>query len=803
MTPRRLRTRLLLLVLAGCTPATATAQSKEDLYNQVFGKKAAAERTIEAELELDGYSRDTVPLKVAGKTLLDVDLGVLRERLADLLDDATASCLQAATDGKRVDQARNCGVALNYDAAALKLKAEIPAQHRREQVLAVRTMAAERQPTSSEARLSGYLNMSASGRRQTGGLQDSNSEALGLDGALRWHGATLEFDGVCASTGCAPGLRSVVVDHTRTMRRWRFGDLPSASAGNLILPGLRGVAVGTAFELAPAQSYTPDLDTPLELNAPATVEVMVNDRPVQRFQLPAGRYSVRDFPLAFGANTAELRITDAAGRVQTRQLEAFVDLSLLDEGRSRFGLAIGQPPIPIEQDRRESQPWTLAAEFAHGIGPRTTVNSALASIPDLQRHAAQFGLTRALGNWLVGTDMACSAGESTGCSADVRFRHGGNPLDPRPGWRFEGALSARQASYVDLVGPVAAGSRARLLLRAARGFSERYNVAFGLRANRNELGQTEGIFSAQLGGRLGRQLSFRVGLERSDGSQLQRDTRLFASISLLFDRASQSLQWDADSQDALQSSRWQINRGGQRGGYNAALGATHSDLGSNVDANASYRHERFGADLSLAEAMPTSAPAIRETRLTLRSGLVFADGQFGITERVLGAFGIVVPADSVAAGTVYVNPVDEDYVASSRGPGPAVVASLRAYEARPLVLALPELARDHDPGELFPVVQPGYKGGVLIRTGGSATVSVVARILTADGAAVELVSGQLEPDDGGDPLPVFAGRGGRLRASGLRAGSWVLVLNTRPQRRHALEIPADARGVVELGELKP
>jgi outer membrane usher protein FimD/PapC len=239
------------------------------------------------------------------------------------------------------------------------------------------------------------------------------------------------------------------------------------------------------------------------------------------------------------------------------------------------------------------------------------------------------------------------------------------------------------------------------------------------------------------------------------------------------------------------------------GGYNATLGATHSQRGSNADAAASYRHERFGADLSSSRAMPDFAPAASETRLTLRSGLVYADGQFGITERVIGAFGIVVPTDSAAAGTVYVNPVDTDYLASSRGPGPAVVPNLRAYDARALVLSLPELAPDHDPGELFPVVLPGYKGGVLIHAGGAATISVEARIVNADGSPTELVSGQLEPDNGGQPLPVFAGRGGRLRASGLLAGRWTLILNTRPQRRHTLIIPADAQGRLELGELKP
>ena len=781
----------------------ADGQTKEELYQQVFGKKAEVARDIEVELEVDGYARDPVPIGLAGKRLLNVDLAILLERLADLLDDATAACLQSATAGKAVEQALACGITLSYDPASLKLKAEVPADHRREQTLQVRSVSSMRPPTAAQAQLSGFLNFSASARRQSGGPQIVGSEALGVDGAARWRGATLEFDGLCGQGGCTPGLRSLVVDQTQTLRRWRFGDLPDASAGSLAVPGLRGISVGTDFGLAPAQGFTPDLDAPLELNSPATVEVLVNNRSVQRFQLPAGRYSVRDFPLAFGANEAQLRITDAAGREEVRQLQAFVDLSLLDAGRSRYRLALGQPQLAIDSAGQLSQPMTLAGEYALGIGPFTTVNAAAASIPDLNRHAAQLGLTRAIGNWLVGTEMACSVGGLRGCAGNLRFRRGGDPLDQGPGWRLEGALSARQADFADLLGPVAAGDSAQLLLRASRSLSERYSVALGVRASWEDAGDASGVVSAQLGGRLGRQLSFRVGVERASGNELLRDTRVVASIALLFDRSRQSVQLDADTLDDLRSTRWQLNRGGMHGGYNATLGASDGDFGSNADAAASYRHERFGADLSLSRAMPLLGADSSESRLTLRTGLVYADGHVGMTERVLGGFGIVVPVDSVAAGTVYVNPVDEDYLASSLGPGPAVVPTLRAYEARSLVLSLPELAPDHDPGELFPVAMPGYKGGVLIRAGGAAMVSLQARILNADGSPAELLSGQLVPADGADALPVFAGRGGRLRASGLSAGRWTLVLDVSPTRRHELIIPADAKGVVDLGDLKP
>jgi outer membrane usher protein len=799
------RTGYLLGLALACLSSVkpALAQGKDDLFKQVFGNKQKIQRRIEAELEVDSYARDAVPITIKGNRLLEVDLIVLGERLADLLDESTAHCLESVDSSQSVEGAGECGIALHYDPASLKLEAVVPADHRREQKIAVRSHHQRRVPTTREAQLSGYLNASASARRQEGSAQRLSSVAVGLDGAVRWLGSTLEFDGLCSSGSCTPGLRSLVVDQPRALRRWRFGDLPDANAGGLAIPRIRGVSVGTAFELAPNQSYTPDLDSPLELNTPATVEVLVNGRQVQRMQLPAGRYSLRDFPLAFGPNNVELRITDAAGRQDVRRLEAFVDLSLLDAGLSRYGVALGKPVVAIDDDGMPVRPTMMTANYAYGLGPRTTVNAAATSIPSLHRHATELGLTRATRGWLIGVDLACSYGQAQGCSANMRFRRALDPARSSPGWRWEGELSARQAHYAEPIGFGTGSESASVLIRAARSLGEASNLSLGLRGAWNEFEGASAVFSAQVGGRLGRGFTFHLGVERDVGPDSPHDTRVAASVSMLFDHARQSIRVDAESADALRSARWQLNRGGMHGGYNATLGATRSDLGSNEDVAASYRNERIGADFTLSRVRPNTGFSVEETRVTIRSGIVYADGHVGLTERVLGGFGIVVPVDSAAAGAVYVNPVDDDYLASSLGPGPAVVPGLRAYEARPLVLSLPDLAANHDPGELFPVVKPGYKGGVIIPAGGAASIGLQVRIFDAQGLPVEMVSGRLLPADGGAALPVFAGRGGRLRASGLTAGHWILELDVKPARRHSLTIPADAQGVIDLGDLKP
>lgn len=801
---RRASVWLVSLLLAGfgCGQRGA-AQSNDELFQQAFGKRTAQLREMEVELEVDGSSRDTVPVTVKGTALRGLVPTVLAERLEDLLDRTSTDCLAAVPAGSEaLTGIAACGITLHYEPAALKLRAEVPASLRREQVWSVRPVRPPSVPTSLPAHFSTYLNLGGTARRLDSGTQRATRSALALDGALRWGASTFEYDAWCAEGDCSPGLRSLVFDQPQLLRRWRLGDLPESGANGLGVPQLRGLALGTSFALAPMLSYTPDLDTPLELSTPSTLEVLVNGRVVQRVQLPAGRYSVRDFPLAAGNNAAELRLTDAAGRQEIRSLEAFVDLSLLDAGRSRFGLAAGRPILPLDSDGAPATPLVLAGEYAMGIGPRTTLSGGAAWIDALDRGAVNFGITRAMGQWLVAAQAACSVGAQSGCRGDLRFRRAPAATSAVGVWHYEGALGWRQAGFADVFGAASEEGSGQWLLRASRSIAERYSLALGTRGQWTAAGGSQGSLSALFGGRVGQQASLRLGLERSFGGVQSPTTRVVLSFTLLFDHARQSLQWDIEAPGARQTARWQLNRAGLHGGFNAALATSQGAQVDSREGSASYRHERFSTEVSLSEFHPEAGSVSAESRLSLRSALAFVDGQMALGERVLGGFAIVRPHDPVAAGTVYINPVDEDYLASSRGPGPALVSGLRPYEARALVLALPELAPDHDPGELFPVVQPGYKGGVLIQAGGAPQVRLQARILGLDGAPLAMVSGQLETQ-GQTPIPVFAGRGGVLRAAGLSPGQWQLVLQTQPPRRHAFQVTADSIGVLDLGDLTP
>jgi hypothetical protein len=99
----------LLMFIAALAADGAGAQSQVEMFNKVFGNKAAAERALDAV-------GNATPAKVspsrsrAGFAYRGPDS--VERRLVDLLDDPTAACLAASQRARRVEQAVARGVAL-------------------------------------------------------------------------------------------------------------------------------------------------------------------------------------------------------------------------------------------------------------------------------------------------------------------------------------------------------------------------------------------------------------------------------------------------------------------------------------------------------------------------------------------------------------------------------------------------------------------------------------------------------------------------------------------------------------------
>lgn len=799
-----------MLLVAPNLPA-APAAADGDLHQRVFGRREARIQALEVVASIDGLSLDEVGVSVQGGQLLDVDSAALQSVLAAWLDPAGMDCLRdagqqpAADSGRsagtrrlRPDEALACGLTLSFDAAALQLQIELPLERRRERLLQLRPPAATG-PLLQRQGWSAFLNLALGARQRDGQAGDGT---LAFDGALGRAAATLEWEGGCVSSRCRVDSAALVLDQPARLRRWQLGDLRQARAGVLAMPNLIGLSVGTDFELDPGHRFTPQLQAPLELSRAGTLEVWQAGRLLQRQRLGPGRYRVEDFPLGFGYNEAVLRVTDDAGLSQTRSLQTYVDLALLDAGTQRWSAALGRPRLDLPQ--AQQRPWLLALEHARGWSAGT-LQGALLSAPQLGFHALEVDWTQGLRRQLWQARLGCSQALAFGCRAALGWRQDADPA--APGWQQQAQLQWQSAQWQELIDAQPRGASLQAAWRAYRRLSGRWQLALAAQSRRASQQPLQHSLALQLSARLEAGWSVRLAVEHRPRSDALpgRELGVGLNLSWLFDRARQSLSLDYDGLEQSSSLGWQLSRGGQRGGWGLSADRNATPQTRAQGLAARWRGERLAAELGYLQT-DAGGRSSRELALQARTALAYAEGALALSERINGGFAILRPA-AADVGTVYVNPFGEDYLASDRGPGPAVVGNLRPYQPRELMVALPELPAGRDPGDLLPRLQVPYKGGLLAALGGARSVGLRARVLDDDGQPLERVAGTLTPADCAADcrrtLPVFVGREGRLSVLGLTAGDWVLQLASSPPRRHLISVPEAAEGIVDLGVLQP
>jgi len=84
-------------------------------------------------------------------------------------------------------------------------------------------------------------------------------------------------------------------------------------------------------------------------------------------------------------------------------------------------------------------------------------------------------------------------------------------------------------------------------------------------------------------------------------------------------------------------------------------------------------------------------------------------------------------------------------------------------------------------------------------------VTAIGRLLNRDGEPVALVTGSAveaaHPDH--EPVEMFTNRDGKFGAVGLAPGRWTITMQDDQHSVYVLDIAADSKGVVRVGELRP
>jgi outer membrane usher protein len=765
--------------------------SDDDLFARVFGQREQAPAAVALDLEVrvQGVILGNMPATVEGQALQSMD----REALVDLLDGLVAPRFlePLSTLPARIEPAalREAGFGADYAPAELALHLAIPAAYRVEwnvPLAPIRPPAPGRNRYGG-ARVSGALNLLPSVIHSSDG--NRTQTAIAAEGFLNIAGWALQGDATWSerTNTLRRGPVRLHRDWIDTQVRVTVGELRSPAFGQQPALPLRGFSIGRRFSIDPYDPPFPGLIAPLLLESPTEVEVTVDGRLVDRFRLPAGPVLLSDFPLSAGLSNVRVDLLRDGVLQRSLSYPGWFDRTRLGAGRQEFHVSLGQPWQQGARRPRKQQdePW-LSAAIRRGISSRWT--SGIGLVADFDSKDAVVDWSNDLGfpRWSLTSNLAIGGDGLPGTAGSIGLQQ-----EPAVGdvWSLRAAFGWRDSRFVPFGLDAAPGREVRAELSASRPLAQGWRWSGTTRVADTQEGRTGSLSSV---------LSWRPSPEWT--TQLRATVQQGAGrddlqITLFIDWRPGAGEHAFSTELADDGSwllGWRTNRQRTRTGHNASVTLVDDANGREWFAGGSVRTHRFRAGLDHRWTVGDGA----RTRATAQTALVFADGHWGVTDRV--GEGFVLFAGRPGTGVVEVNPDEGDWRSRSGMLGPAVIGDLTPYLERGFTLGLPEVPVRSDPGDLQPVARAGFLQGSVIPVGPVPGVTLTFSVRRASGDPLALTVGRLVPVAGGKPIRFFSNRDGRVEVGSVPAGSYRLVVPSI-DLDETIDV-AESPRVQELGE---
>ncbi|AQR75645.1 pilus assembly protein PapC [Sphingomonas sp. LM7] len=756
----------------------------------------------------------TLTLDPSGRASFSAErlIALIEPRIAALLIAQLRNRLSARGQLDRADL-QGVGIAIRYDPQALQVMLEIAAPSRASRSVGLSDVN-NRGPVRyvTPADLSAYLNIRGSlDWVQQGADQGLASPVTFLDGAVRAGGVVLESEanwqsGAAGADFQRRGTR-LVYDDRRNLVRWTGGDLQTLARGFQSAPEIAGLSVSRFYSLLDPQTIIrPRGSRSFQLERRSTVEVRVNDQLVRRLELDPGTFDLRDFPFTQGANDVRLTITDDSGRTQSFDFDIFLDQSQLASGLSEFGLYAGTLSPLGTRGPVYSNDLAFSGFYRRGVSDRLTLGA----------NAQADGR-----GWMGGleTVVATPVGSFGGFASASHVNGVGS------GWAsimtFQRTIS-RSSDRADALS-FSLETRSRNFAPIGTRFPSNpysyiagvsYNSAIsdavyaGLDARYSKGRDRErdvGSIRATGGWRISPDLSFTGDLSyERDG----RGNRVAAFLSLTYrlDRAS-SLRSDYDSRYNRTRLTYQTYRGSGTGAYTLSADVERSDLGAGANASGVYYTNRAELGFSHFGTFERNLGGSTGQRTSLRFGtaLAMADGSVSVGRPIQDGFAIVRAHPSLRGSDILIDANGTSSTTNTGTLGTAIQSSLSSYSERNLLVTAPDAPLGANLGEGSFRLLPPYRGGYRLTVGSDYMVSVVGRLLGANGEPIALVAGSAveaaHPER--EPVPLFTNSTGRFGATGLAPGRWRITLTDADKTSFDLVIPKGADATIAVGELRP
>lgn len=748
---------------------------------------------VRAQLAEDGLQAEP-----HATDLLRVVTPILKAEILTQLRDAIGSSAYLP-----VTAYEKAGLPVRFDTATLELRIAPHVSQRIRRRLAGQSRADQIAPDASAepATISGFVNVKASGgvQRSAGGKQSRLVSAAALEGALRWRGAVLETNADINARGASTlrGTR-LVYDMPEDAQRWSAGAIQMTPGGFLSWPALRGISLQKSYQsLQPLRDIRATGQRSFRLERDAEVELQMNGMPFRRVALRAGDYDLDDLPLANGVNALRVVVKGEAASDPETYLDFAIPFNrlLLAPEVTEWAFAVGDAgdgsavaiTVPVaaglyRRGIRENMTVSLSGELTRG-GLALNANAlmqtslGLVSIDTAARMFPDGGMSHAFGTTFELTPALGAAPTLVSLAwVDREWRS----LSYNDADQFTLGL----ARSFDLGAEI----HATLSLDAAidDGAALGSAIALNKRLNSSVSASVFATYQTPLGAR-----------DEQDASALMVLGRLHFQLGdygdLSLTRSHEGRLDMAFAQEmSTPSTQWSLDMRGEPG-HDGALHESSARLGvTTAMMEASITHDR-------AFQRFASGTGPTRTAASAAAGIAFADGQVAIGRPVRGAFAIVQPHPDLAASTLKVNE------AKGIGAGaPVLVGNLPAYAPARVLYDFEGLPEDAVTGAGAFHLKPAYRSGHALTAGAGIAASVTGVLTTLMDEPLALISGRLTAlDTDVTPIDTFTDENGRFTVEGVSQGRWRFTVASTPLTEYEFEVPPDARGLLDIGTLKP
>jgi len=717
-------------------------------------------------------------------------------------------------------------------------------------------------PVRTPAPFSTYTNITTSMDYATdaGAIDPLNTLSFALDGATNLNGFVLEneagLDGPFNSFLCPPTAMCSTT-HTNGFKRRRtrlVKDFPDnqlrIAAGDITYTGhplqRGGDLLGlSATHNAATFGSTNRLDTgagsTLQLDSPATVDVIVNGRPIQQLELQTGTYHFNQLPLITGANDVRLIVNSHTGESRMVTLTAQSHPTMLAPGKSEWSAAAGVPSFQNDSARAYTTD-TLAAHghYRLGLTPSITAETHFQADTAVGMTGATLKTVNAAGYWSAGfaasgpalnpisipgyvgqlaweyLPQADTSGTAPAMRIAAEYR---SPFFRTPGEELIGADGILYPTFAPKFSIDASYSQ-RLGADWQLSTSARFSLPYANSTLPGAIAATGPLWGADIAithpltddltGSLwvgyGNDsfLTFdaigTIPAELVLGFRLAWQPDAGTSVRFESDSALRSTALYATTQSGTRTNAWTTSvAAAQTRGFPALVTATASHRGrydtTTISHSANYDSSVFADTASLLSG---------RTSLRSTTAVAYAGNQVAVGPPIRDAFAIVTPHPSIADSDVIVGNITAPRATGSTTM-PALVENLPSYVHTSVPLDASDIPLGYSLGDTTLSVTPGYKTGYHVEIGSNYALTAFGTLLDPQGQPLKFTTAHATPVDAKEPtIDLFTNSAGRFSIEGIGPGDWIIRAETqRGPLTYGVTIQQTPNALIDAGTLSP